>query len=688
MVQNPKCSPLENNINVTPGPPLPGAPGFSLDLNIPLPDLALDGIPEDILSLLRKLRFKLPGLGVIQSIVDSLTETVTKILSDILSWLNMFLGVYMFIMAIIELIMCIIQVLCAIPNVWAMIKAVKRLLRKCLPLFITIVFPWFALLNLLLALLALILALIEYIILMIIRLINQIIKNLKNLYTALSKGNTSAAMSVINKIASLLCLFEQIFLFLEIIFAVFEMITSMWSKTIKGCSRRGGESEYVCTDFLDEPVKKVSEISDIWETKVGSDLGRLLYCNKVYGSYSYLPGSSQEIRKELVYLFDDTLAANLNFHNIIYSNDASFFPFDRNITPGLDISKKPYTVDLELMFNPSDGYGSRNIQVNGVTVTNVTTEILKDVELVGPSSVLLKYTDNNGALVLSGGQSVDGYGYNGKTIEQLLRGSDNENPDIGESLGMTYNNITYKLVTNYDALAEYKLITINCIPSVGAIISNLDTVFERPFSAKIPDFVVLPDIGGALDALQGAFADYRRSIDADTTEKFGNDLIDIMNTLKEQTEAAYCQALNALIDPYNTNIALQPSLQFTSQNITVEVVPSDTSGRTFSDMIGSYPPPESCLSNIADKFKIEATFGKASAFTYSEGKFVSTISSVDSGDGEVKVYFDGNQVVKVIRPEDLNADDIIDDSGIPYSFIGINVGSGDIRRDEVDAANS
>ena len=182
MAINVKCDPLNSNFDAPIGPPIPGMPGFSFDVNFPtVPTDWLKGFPEDILNLLKRLKLRMPGGASLQHAVDSLAKGISNILSKMLNYLNLFMGFYMMILAIVEMIVCVIKVLCAFPNPFSVFRAVKRLIRNCLPIFISIVFPYFALLLLLLALIELLIALIEYIINMIKRLINQLLKNFRRL---------------------------------------------------------------------------------------------------------------------------------------------------------------------------------------------------------------------------------------------------------------------------------------------------------------------------------------------------------------------------------------------------------------------------------------------------------------------------------------------------------------------------
>jgi hypothetical protein len=616
-------------------------------------------------------------------LVDNLAKDVAKIISDLLSYLNIFMGFYMFVLAIIEMIMCIINVLCAFKNIFKMIRAVKKLITKCMPIFISIVFPWFVLLNLLLTLIAILLALIEYIILMIKRLIEQIIKNLRKLYNALGKGNTAAGLAIINKIANLLCLFEQIFVFLEIVFAIFELITSIWSKTIKGCVKRGkGEDDLIaCPEFLIDPVENVSNDPETYKTRVSSENGSLWFMPLTYG----VPVTSSFVKllDDTVYLIDNNLAEELKFKNMIEYDGFPYFPFDRTITSNMNNRKKPYTIDLFVTTNPGDGHGSRKIQVKDITVTNVVTSLYNRVYEDDGLSVIENVNNANGALVLSGGVSVDGYGYNGKTITEVLKGDGI--PPIINNTHFEYNNVEHYLKANYESLAEYELISIGCLPSIQIAQDAVEQDVGIGFSGVLSQYVTLPEPDDTIRRIRASLDKYKTSIDEDSTILFGDEVEAALDELQEQCENSYCQLLTAGMVPSNMDFELSTDMQFVFSNINVIITPKDSSGRTLSDMIGSFSPPQSCLDGLAEKFSLDATFGTVSDFAYDGyGKFVCTIYSEESGDGEAKAFFDGQQIIRVVYSDDVAINPVIDDSGKQYSFIGFDTSSGGIRRDETD----
>lgn len=704
MVQNPKCSPLEYNVNVPSGPPLPGTPGFSFDINFPTAPLpSLSGIPEDIISWLNRLKLKLPGGGVLQKYVDSLAAKISDILATLLGYLNAFMGILMFVMAIIKLILCIIKTLCAFPTPWAVIRSIKRLLRECIPLFISICFPYFAWLILLLSLIEILLALIEYIIMMIIRLIKQIIKNIKRIIGLItSSRGPNAALAVLAKLANLMCLFQMIFEFLAVIFGILEIITKQWSEILKVCSdgdpgpngERGPDDDQVCAEFMKNPIIQTDADIEIYKSRVGGVDGYIWYCNQIFGQIIAVPQTITTVRPEAIYLFDDALIDSLKFSNMILYNDFPFFPFDKVITKDIQKRLKPYFVDLFVTCDPGDGYGSRKIQVDDVTVTYVTKSAIKTVTSSIPGIVV----NNNGYLILSGGATSNDPYFNGRTLETLLGQKEKASPNRGEPLygdgyEISFSNIEYNLKINYDALAAYNLITMGCFPSIQLEKSVLNASFGKVFNFALPDFVTLPDVGGAIDDLTVCFNTYVQNMTLDTTDTFQTCMLNIMNKLNDDAINTFCQLLQASIDIYSTQLTLSTDLQFVNNPIIITITPKDQAGRTLLDLIGSFVPPvgsiDSCL---ASKFVGQATFGTVESFSYDGyGNFIANLNSDTAGDGYVNILFDGDMIKQIIKPADPSSPPSIIDYSLPYTFIGSNIVDGYIsatRRDETDNGNS
>src|SRR5690606_32308970 len=121
-----------------------------------------------------------------------------------------FLGLYNFIQALLNMVFCIIEVLCARNNPSALIRALRKLFKQCIPPFLNLM-PWLALLAMIIALILLLLALIAYLIQQILNFFDQIRKNLEILSNAIQVGDYDSILAAGKKIAYILCLIEQLF---------------------------------------------------------------------------------------------------------------------------------------------------------------------------------------------------------------------------------------------------------------------------------------------------------------------------------------------------------------------------------------------------------------------------------------------------------------------------------------------
>ena len=94
--------------------------------------------------------------------LPSATINLGYIVVDHSKLLAAFTSIYSMIAVILKTIACIIDVLCALPNPFATIKAVIRLFGTCLPDLI-LLFPQFAIPAIIICIIKIILAIIEYI---------------------------------------------------------------------------------------------------------------------------------------------------------------------------------------------------------------------------------------------------------------------------------------------------------------------------------------------------------------------------------------------------------------------------------------------------------------------------------------------------------------------------------------------
>ena len=508
MIYNTKCDPLNNKINVPQLSPLPGMPGFGFNLNYKGPTLpSLEGIPEDIMKYVDMLKLALPGGAFLKHQIESLQQSISKIIASLLSYLNLFLGFYFMLLSIIELSLCIIQVLCGVPNPFSLVRRLKKLKRKCIPIFISICFPLFALLALLLALISILLALIEYIIALVKRFIEQLLKNVKRLKFILQQGNSDAALAIIAKIGDLMCLFEHVFVLLGAIDTIMELIKTKWKKILKVCSAGGGDGDGVdeldqtdqayeesccgaiCANFLSNPESQIDDPFEIWKSRVKGRLGQINYTNKVLGMpYPSLPTTIVPVRDEAIYFIDDFLDSTLTFNNIISSPsiEGIMFPFfpPSTITAYTERGKIPYFIDISFGFNPEDGHGARLITITDCIITNV----ILDAPMYVAGGVVIPEHNDKGFLALIGGIFIDELGrqYTLLDIMRKIVGQPGTDPNADGNSAYTYmTDVIFQLKINYNALLDYMLITIDCLPSMILEDKFLSTSMYKPLHVSL-----------------------------------------------------------------------------------------------------------------------------------------------------------------------------------------------------------
>ena len=112
-----------------------------------------------------------------------------------------YLSLYKLFTALLKMIGCIIEVLCAIPNPFALaIKLEKLFITPALLLIL----PFLAIIIMIISILLLILALIEYIINTIIEIVALLIKNLLKLIDAIQLQDAMAIWLLLKKLQALI----------------------------------------------------------------------------------------------------------------------------------------------------------------------------------------------------------------------------------------------------------------------------------------------------------------------------------------------------------------------------------------------------------------------------------------------------------------------------------------------------
>ena len=303
------CNPGSNNINISVPSSSLSLPGLGLPFSIPKPpfsDISIpEGIPEDIISLIDRIFALFPQGIKFTPNADALTKGIWDVLASLFNQLAPFLAFYKFIQALLNIILCIIDVLCALFNPWATVRALKRLFKKCLPDFLSL-FPWVALVVMILALMLLLIEVVKYIVTIITSYINQIIENIKVLSRAFTVADSDAILAAVNKISYLICMIEQLFSIFLAISAILAIIKPLMEISGRGVCRGGHNGDSCCTeDFCPDFIRNSTDGG------FNSNTGRLIYFRKVNpnapsdSSFDWLRNFNVSLRSENWQFVDD-----------------------------------------------------------------------------------------------------------------------------------------------------------------------------------------------------------------------------------------------------------------------------------------------------------------------------------------------------------------------------------------------
>jgi hypothetical protein len=685
------CDPNDNNLNPPIFGPPPVIPGFGLPFAppaIPFPDISLPaGIPEDLINLVRSLLANIPG-GPLLPNLNEFSKTVMDAIASLLNQLAPYLALYRFFQALLNIIGCLIDIMCSLMNPFRVAAAIKRLFKRCIPEFLNL-FPWLALLAMIIALLLLLLALIEYIIATIIKLIEDIIRNLLALGRTVSlQGSEDDIISAAAKIAESLCLIEGIFAILiafEAIMAIINALGAAAGRTFcgKGGNRHGDDGD-CCPDEVCPPF-----IANNPDGMTGT-LGVLVYHRQVDNDLNALglPPTLvlPAIREETWQFFDAETGRTYNFGDIITEiNGNIFWPEGKTFQANSNLKKVSYILDMTLKnVNPATF-------MHPDPIGTTRDFVIKDVRVtLKPYFRLQQYDGSystidglNGVLRIEGGTV---YEADGETLF-LIDGEDatlNNFIHFQERLGLPtsedgyyFYDTEYTLRYNYESLMGDAIITAGCLPDVGVetAVANLSiTNFDTALS-QIPS---LPDIGGAVACLTTAIDKFRQNVSIDNAAVFQAEVTACLNNLNDQTLATYDAAVTAGTSPYTSTIVLDPDVQFVSRSIKVTVTLNDPGGTTIS-----FKVPASLQSSLAAKVSASLTFGEIGAFTYDGyNSFVAEITADHAGDGELTVSFNNNILSLIENRDNDNVATAIVENVKTYSFVGTPVRTGVVGEPE------
>lgn len=702
------CNPADNTINPPLIPPIP-IPGFGIPIapiqtpfsNLNLPTSLISNLGElvDSLSLL------FPS-SVFKPTVDNFTKVVFDLIANLLTQIAPFLSFYNFIMALLNLIMCIIEIICALTNPFKLVPAIIHLFKDCLPPFM-LMFPWLALIAIIISLLLLILALVEYLIAAVLAIVEEIIRNIKILSSAVSFQDATVTLAAIQKLAELLCLIQNVMAILAALGAVMAIIQAL--SLIGGglaCDDSTCCSPDVCPAFIKNSPVNGTAGQMVYSSQVSTDV------TSVFENISGLPPGFNAsvfniapVRTERWQLIDTSLPPpQYPFSSIItpatdpltLNVTDKFWPEGITFNARTPKNRACYTCDLRFQADPSV-----------FDISDSTLRYFRVIDCIvvrEPYIGLLDYQENlvlsnlNGTLNLEGGLVFedDGetpYMIDGTqaTLNTFIHKTNQTTVSTPPDDLIVFSDVTYSLKPGYSALMGYQLITAGCIPEIrvektifNAVLASEDirAVFAKlqpvPPGKKVPSVGILPNVQGAQDCVINSLSDFRKNVTLETAAIFQANVETCLGDLRDQTLAAICGAIIAAVSQFKSTMTLSTDVEFTTRPITVNVVLKDPVGTNVGVNI-----PSTCVPQVENLLVGEVTLGEISDFKYDgNSSFNAFITSNTSGSGTLNVTFNGKLFSSFVSGTNETSSQIIENT-LPYTFVDATV-EPIIRRDNTD----
>lgn len=696
------CEPGSNNINIPSPGPGPSIPGLGLPFSvpkIPFPDVKLPaGIPEDIIDLVERIFALFPQGIKFTPNADALTKGIWDVLASLFNQLAPFLGLYKFIQALLNIILCIIDVLCALFNPWATVKALNKLFKQCLPDFLSL-FPWIALLIMILAMILLLIELIKYIIDIIVAYIKQIIENIKILTRSISVGDADSILAAVNKLSYLICLIEQLFAIFLAIAALFAVIKPLMDIFGRGVCQRGSSGGCCTEDFCP------AFIADLPDGQSAGS-GRLIYQREIIvpipgdPAFSFLNNVNLPALRNERWQFVDNNPGEYSFLNIITPSPEygfTYWPEGESYDSSANVIRVPYLVDMNVSLdpanfgNPSDTEGLREFYIRDIIVSQKPTHFPTAWNNTTDTTAAA-----SGSLQLLGGKvyeyADDGYTayqINGTqaTLETLI----SQNSLVSDEIppfddGYDFINISYNLRYNHEVLIQKELITAMCQPdlAIESAIFNAEFNDTRSVIEKVGD---LPDIGtlntnrtdgtGTLGCLARALTKFRKNLNEESALVFQEEALACLNSLLADSEDFYCRGVAETADRFKSEISIDNDIQWIDLEIKATTILKDKTGTQLA--VGVDESLGACISDI---LSANVTLGNITEFAYDGyGQFEAIITSDTAGTGELTVSIKGEKISDVINRDDLTVSSEIVIRTIPYEFIDQSVS---YRKGQVD----
>lgn len=657
------CSPNDVSLPNPSGPTGPAIPGFgvpsiaSLTNTSPFPD----GFPEDLLNILNTLEFLVPPGALKPQLNPNFGKDVFDGIMKMLDQFMPFLMLYKFFLPVLNLIICIIEVLCALMNPFALISALIRLFKVCIPEFLNI-FPVFAMIIMIISLLLLLLTLIIYLIEQILKLVNALLQNINALTLAFQNADSNGVQAIAKKLGSLLCIFQNFFVLLSVFAIIIDVIKDILKLVfaIPPCQDGSSGSDGCCTP---------NTCPTVVQQQYTRTTGTFKYLNEVDLGTS-IAGLSITLRGESWQLYDGYQPQPEQFRNIFDAFDVTtpapkpiFFPTDATYNSQTAPAQAAYTVDLRLFYNPANwsrGGGSRFIRFKDCIMTNVPSVNLKEgdnsTQTVPTAVALLAgglgYEDDGTTILTGFGSDGTSPISDQATLENFIHVQNLNTlfPSLSVNDGYSFMNMEYTFKPDIPVLLQKNIITLGCVPDIALNRDFINTVIagDAAFKAQQLGAVVFPDPAAAQQCLATAVSALRSNLTTEGVAQFQATTNICLQKLQDDTNAALNQVIGIGFDPCSSTFTLAPSVQFTTNSILVTVSLNEKNGISLTTGMSA-----SVASDLANRIKGHVTFGNISNFTYDGTQsFTALLTSDSPGTGQLMISFDNQTFCTNTIPAD------------------------------------
>jgi hypothetical protein len=655
------------------------------------------GFPPDLSKIFDTISAILPSGTIKPHLNTNIDHSVFDAVMDLLNKILPFLSIYKFFMPILNIVVCIIEVLCAIPNPFKLIRAIRRLFRNCLPDFLGL-FPIFALIAMIISLILIIVALIEYLVSEIIFVVAQLVENINLLAKVIKRNDLRGALAIQQKIGSHLCYLQNLFVIFGVLGVIFQVIKSLFNfpTSFPPCDD-GDTSEFGCCT----PEVCPAFIRD--QEEFTGTVGTLQYFNEV--AIDSGSGFFSTIRNPSWQFYDPTLSNTKSFINIIKPFDIdpalgfTFFPQGIVYDASTNVRKVPYTVDMRFKYNPvafgrHDPKGSRFVRINNCIVNRMPTEnaVGYNGNTTPPTTGVLSlvggivFEDDGSTPVLIGGAIA--------SLNSLVHFDAIHGSVVTIAGGAKITNIEYTFKINHEVLLEHTMITLGCVPSVALDRGLINGGFGHGGSISQIEF---PDPEATRVCLTAALDSIRSDISLAKLADFQSFTTSCLNGLKIQSLTALQGLIGVGFNANTSKFMVSPSIQFTTFPVKVAVTLNDVNGINLCTKL-----PAETVAAIQDKISAVINFGEISGFVYNTTDFTfeAYITSKKEGGGKIKIMYDNSFIRTTTVPANLNVPATTVISELTYQFVATSTlvattegaivdgveNAGEVVRDDGDTA--